>query len=186
VKIAFRKVGEATGERSDLDNSTQQLSAFGFNGMEEEWNVGGGYRNWRSLHATWKKEKNIKYTAQNCSISCDMEPYFEQGIELGRSFIQPKYWGKTVAQLRSYLNRMALARYARSASRNKRYNDVSGPREFEQLATAQVGKKFHQCHSNVAEIVIIRRRKSEHSTTGALLRLIRSILEHAGHHFNPV
>jgi hypothetical protein len=23
-----------------------------------------------------------------------MQPYFEQGIELGRSFVQPKYWGK--------------------------------------------------------------------------------------------
>ncbi|MFQ3236439.1 MAG: putative hemolysin [Paraglaciecola sp.] len=23
-----------------------------------------------------------------------MVPYFKQGLELGRSFVQPKYWGK--------------------------------------------------------------------------------------------
>jgi hypothetical protein len=45
-----------------------------------------------------------------------MEPYFEQGIELGRSFIQPKYWGKRSLDylwygIGAYLDRHPEIRY---------------------------------------------------------------------------
>ena len=34
------------------------------------------------------------YTDSLFNYSDDMAPYFEKGIELGRSFVQPKYWGR--------------------------------------------------------------------------------------------
>lgn len=34
------------------------------------------------------------YTASLFNYLPTMQPYFAQGLELGRSFVQPKYWGK--------------------------------------------------------------------------------------------
>ncbi len=45
-----------------------------------------------------------------------MQPYFQQGIELGRSFVQPKYWGKRSLDylwygIGAYLKRHPQVRY---------------------------------------------------------------------------
>ena len=34
------------------------------------------------------------YTDTLFNYQPEIKPYFEQGLELGRSFVQPKYWGK--------------------------------------------------------------------------------------------
>jgi len=41
-----------------------------------------------------KRTGNHLYSAQLFSYTPLMQAYFEQGLELGRSFVQPKYWGK--------------------------------------------------------------------------------------------
>lgn len=42
----------------------------------------------------WKKGTAGLYSATLFDYQQDMLPYLEQGLELGRSFVQPKYWGK--------------------------------------------------------------------------------------------
>lgn len=92
-EIAFRKVGEGTGEQKDLDKYDQYYRHLVL-WDEDELEIVGAYRIgevYRYLKAG--QDKGI-YSSTLFNYSCDMEPYFEQGIELGRSFVQPKYWGK--------------------------------------------------------------------------------------------
>lgn len=92
-EIAFRKVGEGTGESSDLDKFDQYYRHL-ILWDEEELEIVGAYRIGEVVRYMKEDNKNPIYSAELFRYSCDMEPYFEQGIELGRSFIQPKYWGK--------------------------------------------------------------------------------------------
>ncbi|MGO3346158.1 MAG: GNAT family N-acyltransferase [Marinomonas sp.] len=92
-EIAFRKVGEGTGESSDLDKFDQYYRHL-ILWDEEALEIVGAYRIGEVARYMKEDNKNPIYSAELFRYSCDMEPYFEQGIELGRSFIQPKYWGK--------------------------------------------------------------------------------------------
>jgi len=92
-EIAFRKVGEGTGESSDLDKFDHYYRHL-ILWDEEELEIVGAYRIGEVARYMKEDNKNPIYSAELFRYSCDMEPYFEQGIELGRSFIQPKYWGK--------------------------------------------------------------------------------------------
>lgn len=91
-EIAFRKVGEGTGERSDLDKYDQYYRHLVL-WDEEALEIVGAYRIGEVARYMKEDSQNRIYSAELFSYSCDMEPYFEQGIELGRSFVQPKYWG---------------------------------------------------------------------------------------------
>ncbi|MBJ7554591.1 GNAT family N-acyltransferase [Marinomonas spartinae] len=91
-EIAFRKVGEGTGERSDLDKYDQYYRHLVL-WDEEALEIVGAYRIGEVARYMKEDNQNRIYSAELFSYSCDMEPYFEQGIELGRSFVQPKYWG---------------------------------------------------------------------------------------------
>ncbi|TPE54174.1 lysophospholipid acyltransferase family protein [Maribrevibacterium harenarium] len=92
-EIAFRKVGEGTGEHRDLDNYDRYYRHLVL-WDEEELEVVGAYRIGEVARYYKEKSNQPIYSAELFRYSCDMEPYFEQGIELGRSFVQPKYWGK--------------------------------------------------------------------------------------------
>lgn len=91
-EIAFRKVGEGTGERSDLDKFDQYYRHLVL-WDEEALEIVGAYRIGEVARYMKEDNQNRIYSAELFSYSCDMETYFEQGIELGRSFVQPKYWG---------------------------------------------------------------------------------------------
>ncbi|WP_027857302.1 GNAT family N-acyltransferase [Marinobacterium jannaschii] len=90
-EIAFRCVGEGTGEKKDLDQYDQYYRHL-ILWDEEELEIAGAYR----LAESWKldADQNLLYSGTLFNYSAQMKPYFEQGIELGRSFVQPKYWGK--------------------------------------------------------------------------------------------
>lgn len=114
-EISFRKVGEGTGERSDLDKFDQQYCHL-ILWDEEELEIVGAYRIGEVARYMKEDNQNRIYSAELFRYSCDMEPYFEQGIELGRSFIQPKYWGKRSLDylwygIGAYLNRHPDIRY---------------------------------------------------------------------------
>lgn len=114
-EISFRKVGEGTGERSDLDKFDQHYRHL-ILWDEEELEIVGAYRIGEVARYMKEDNQNRIYSAELFRYSCDMEPYFEQGIELGRSFIQPKYWGKRSLDylwygIGAYLNRHPDIRY---------------------------------------------------------------------------
>jgi len=91
-EIAFRCVGEGSGRKKDLDRYDRYYRHL-ILWDEEELEIAGAYR----LAEAWKlhqQEDTPLYSASLFNYQASMEPYFSRGIELGRSFVQPKYWGK--------------------------------------------------------------------------------------------
>lgn len=88
----FRAVGEGTGQQRDLDafdRYYEHLILWDDDLME----VAGAYRMIRT--APMVKEYGLEglYTAGLFNYSQGMQVYLQNGLELGRSFVQPKYWG---------------------------------------------------------------------------------------------
>nr|WP_264194048.1 lysophospholipid acyltransferase family protein [Marinomonas algarum] len=129
-EIAFRKVGEGTGERSDLDKFDQYYRHL-ILWDEEALEIVGAYRIGEVARYLKENLSHRIYSAELFRYSCDMTPYFEQGIELGRSFIQPKYWGKRSLDylwygIGAYLNRHPDIRYLFGpVSLSNRYHQVA-------------------------------------------------------------
>jgi hypothetical protein len=91
-EIAFRAVGEGSGKRRDVDGyDDDYLHLILWD--EEDLEIVGAIAlcrppcSWKS--AAWKGS-----TATACSTTTRMDDILQHGIELGRSFIQPRYWGR--------------------------------------------------------------------------------------------
>ncbi|MFW1676886.1 GNAT family N-acyltransferase [Pontibacter sp. JAM-7] len=91
-EVAFRQVGEGTGQKRDLDRYDSYYRHL-ILWDEDELEIAGAYR--LAETATLIQANNTPiYTDSLFRYSPQMQPYFAKGIELGRSFVQPKYWGK--------------------------------------------------------------------------------------------
>ncbi|MDP2635242.1 MULTISPECIES: GNAT family N-acyltransferase [unclassified Pseudoalteromonas] len=92
-EISFRTVGEGSGKRRDIDKydmDYQHLVLWDPNQLE----LVGAYRLACAQEVINKQGRKGLYTDSLFSYSDEMTPYFAAGIELGRSFVQPKYWGR--------------------------------------------------------------------------------------------
>ncbi|MBD1388867.1 lysophospholipid acyltransferase family protein [Neiella sp. HB171785] len=92
-EVSFRAVGEGTGERRDMDSyDAHYLHLVLWD--REDLEIVGAYR----LADTQRviDEKGLKglYTSSLFDFDKQMDKYLPQGVELGRSFVQPRYWGK--------------------------------------------------------------------------------------------
>jgi len=90
-EITFRAVGEGTNLRRDIDQYDKNyfhLILWDPNDLE----IAGAYR-FADANKLVGKTPSI-YSATLFDYSDKMQPYFEKGLELGRSFVQEKYWGK--------------------------------------------------------------------------------------------
>ncbi|MBN0987446.1 lysophospholipid acyltransferase family protein [Amphritea pacifica] len=113
-EVSFRCVGEGTGEKLDLDRYDSHYRHL-ILWDEEELEIVGAYR----LAEAWKmnnSEDDQLYSSTLFNYSPAMQHFFEQGIELGRSFVQPKYWGKRSLDylwygIGAYLKRHPEVRY---------------------------------------------------------------------------
>ena len=91
-EITFRAVGEGTGRRKDTDHFDQyyrHLILWDDNDLE----IVGAYR----LGEIWKwpqRDSALLYSSPLFDYSDTATKLFEGGLELGRSFVQPQYWGK--------------------------------------------------------------------------------------------
>jgi len=83
---AFRLIGEGTGNERDIDDYDKHYMHIVL-WDEDDLEVVGAYR----LCAT-NNEPRL-YTATLFEYTTDTEQIIQAGLELGRSFIQPKYWG---------------------------------------------------------------------------------------------
>ena len=90
-EMTFRFIGEGTGNSKDIDVYDlhyRHLILWDDNKLE----IVGAYRLgeiWR-----WKnKEKRALYSSSLFNYQPAMHLYFKYGLELGRSFVQPKFWG---------------------------------------------------------------------------------------------
>jgi putative hemolysin len=91
-ELTFRAVKEGTGKRRDTDSYDHYYDHLVL-WDDQELEVVGAYRLARSRQVLNAREQGL-YTQTLFDYSEAFNPYFDQGLELGRSFVQPKYWGK--------------------------------------------------------------------------------------------
>ncbi|WP_337016380.1 lysophospholipid acyltransferase family protein [Leclercia sp. AS011] len=88
-EIAFRAVGEGSGKRRDTDSfDDDYLHLILWD--DEDLEIVGAYR----FIPTAMREPEALYSYSLFHYDDKMQDILEQGIELGRSFIQPRYWGR--------------------------------------------------------------------------------------------
>lgn len=92
-EIAFRAVGEGTGSRRDIDGYDHHYFHL-LLWDEEELEIAGAYRFCDASVCLDTMGRGYLYSAELFDYSPGMKPYLSQGLELGRSFVQPKYWGR--------------------------------------------------------------------------------------------
>ncbi|QKI88355.1 GNAT family N-acyltransferase [Thiomicrorhabdus xiamenensis] len=94
-ELTFRTVEEGTGKTIDLDHYDalyQHLVLWD----EEEWEIVGAYRLGRNYLESQKRNKTGAeiYCTSLFEFNDRLQQQLPQALELGRSFVQPKYWGK--------------------------------------------------------------------------------------------
>lgn len=89
----FRLVGEGTGSRRDLDKYDHYYRHLVL-WDEEKLCIAGAYRLGEAQKILHRKGISGLYTADLFEFQPGIKPYLEQGLELGRSFVHPDYWGK--------------------------------------------------------------------------------------------
>ncbi len=88
-EIAFRAVGEGSGKRRDTDSfDDDYLHLILWD--DEDLEIVGAYR----FIPTAMREPEALYSYSLFHYDDKMRDMLEHGIELGRSFIQPRYWGR--------------------------------------------------------------------------------------------
>ncbi|QSX38140.1 lysophospholipid acyltransferase family protein [Shewanella sedimentimangrovi] len=92
-EVAFRAVGEGSGKRRDTDKYDpyyQHLVLWDREALE----IVGAYRFASASRVHELQGPESLYSQSLFGFGEAFAPYFAQGLELGRSFVQPKYWGK--------------------------------------------------------------------------------------------
>ncbi|WP_116472910.1 lysophospholipid acyltransferase family protein [Zobellella maritima] len=92
-ELSFRTVGEGTGRRRDLDkfdDDYYHLILWHPHDLE----IIGAYRFVPTQRQVAEKGLDGLYSHHLFDYDDSMRPYLESGLELGRSFIQPAYWGR--------------------------------------------------------------------------------------------
>lgn len=92
-EIAFRAVGEGSNKRRDIDHYDKDYYHI-ILWDNHDLEIVGAYRVGDANKIHSEKGLTGLYSASLFQYDAKMHPYFEQGLELGRSFVQPKYWGK--------------------------------------------------------------------------------------------
>jgi len=92
-EVSFRAVGEGTGLRRDTDPFDQRCNQI-IVWDEEALEIVGAYR--MSVSKAVREAHGLDgiYSHSLFAMGDNMDAIIENGLELGRSFVQPKYWGK--------------------------------------------------------------------------------------------
>ncbi|GEA11844.1 lysophospholipid acyltransferase family protein [Alteromonas sp. KUL49] len=92
-EIAFRAVGEGTNKRRDID----QYDSHYYHLVlwdDSDLEIVGAYRFGDAQILSDKAHPTGLYSATLFDYSENNQTMFNSGLELGRSFVQPRYWGK--------------------------------------------------------------------------------------------
>lgn len=91
-EYTFRKVGEGTGTKLDTDKYDEYYMHLVL-WDDEALEIVGAYRIGEcSWILSWLGREGL-YMDELCKINDNMDETLDSAIELGRSFVQPKYWG---------------------------------------------------------------------------------------------
>lgn len=92
-EIAYRAVGEGAGGRRDTDHyDSYYYHLVLWDKVDLE--IVGAYRLADARLSHEPEKTGGLYTQTLFDYRPEMREYTEEGLELGRSFVQPKYWGK--------------------------------------------------------------------------------------------
>ncbi len=92
-ELAFRAMGEGTGERRDNDEYDRHYMHL-FIWDDADMEIAGAYRLCDTAKVIGEQGREGLYTHTLFRFEASMEPLLARGLELGRSFVQPRYWGK--------------------------------------------------------------------------------------------
>lgn len=115
-EFTFRQVGEGTGKRRDLDRYDRDYRHL-ILWDENELEIAGAYRIGEVKRIMAQEGSRGIYSQELFDYDdSKMQLFFEQGIELGRSFVSPKYWGRRSLDylwygIGAYLKRYPEIRY---------------------------------------------------------------------------
>ena len=91
-EISFRKVGEGINKKRDIDKYDRYYKHIVL-WDEENLEVVGAYRIAECKEILKEQGKDALYITTLFKLSDGFDKYLDNSIELGRSFVQPKYWG---------------------------------------------------------------------------------------------
>ncbi len=92
-ELSFRQVKEGTGKSLDLDDYDRYYRHLVL-WDDRDLEIVGAYRIGECLSILVEKGIEGLYCNSLFEFEGDLIPYLNKAIELGRSFIQPRYWGK--------------------------------------------------------------------------------------------
>ena len=92
-ELTFRLVGEGTGSRRDLDKYDHHYRHLVL-WDEDKLCIAGAYRLGEAGNIAARQGIKGLYTADLFDYQSEIKQYLPQGLELGRSFVHPDYWGK--------------------------------------------------------------------------------------------
>lgn len=92
-ELTFRSVGEGTLKNRDIDRYDKRYKHIVLWDLEQQ-DIVGAYRIGEAWRQSKKSRKSSLYTFELFDYHTKFDDKFSCAIELGRSFIQPKYWGK--------------------------------------------------------------------------------------------
>lgn len=92
-EIAFRAVGEGSGARRDIDRFDPHYEHIVL-WDDHDLEVVGAYRLVHAGHALARHGPGALYTGTLFEFGPAMDALWPQACELGRSFVQPRYWGR--------------------------------------------------------------------------------------------
>lgn len=92
-ETAFRAVGEGSGLPRDMDRYDRHYLHLVL-WDDHDLEIAGAYRLCDASVAADRLGENWLYSATLFEYHPEMRHYMQQGLELGRSFVQPRYWGK--------------------------------------------------------------------------------------------
>ncbi len=127
-EISFRQVKEGSGKKRDIDEFDyiyEHIVLWDENDLE----IVGSYRIVQAQEVIEALDIEGLYTSTLFEYKEEFTKYFKDGIELGRSFIQPKYWNSRALDylwqgIGSYLKAHPSIRYMfGGVSISRSYND---------------------------------------------------------------
>ncbi len=92
-EVSFRAVGEGSGKRRDIDlydSLYEHIILWDDDALE----LVGAYRLAKTADIIQQHGLDKLYTSTLFDYNELADEYLSQGVELGRSFVQPRYWGK--------------------------------------------------------------------------------------------
>jgi putative hemolysin len=92
-EFTFRLVGEGTGARRDIDRYDHYYRHLVL-WDENKLAIAGAYRLGEAYRLTQNQDTKSLYTSELFNLHPEILPYLKNGLELGRSFVHPDYWGK--------------------------------------------------------------------------------------------